>query len=284
MPPVIDILLVRREMRGDVLLCSAIARALKLMNPNHRIYFQTKFPEVFDNNPRIDKADTEFKNVAFKKKYNLDLVMYEKMPGWHLIDGFAQGAGFNRGGCPRTIEMFPREDQIIQMGSVTERLGDYVVAAPGPGLWEGRNWPEAYWIELINRLLASGKKVVLVGVGKQYSRLPYTMDLRDLTPNFGLLSAVVKNAKAFVGIDSFPCHVAGAVKTPRVVMFGVTSPECILCDSPNTIAISSDPKHKLTGIRHTVNTMMHVNIKTPADNPMVTVPVDRVYESVMSLL
>lgn len=279
-----NILLVRKEMRGDVLLCSAIVRALKFRDPNCQIFFQTKYPDVFDNNPRVLFAANAIKPSPQLQKYNLDLVLYEKMPGWHLIDGFARGVGYKQGECPHTIEMFPREEHIAQMDSITEPLNGYVVVAPGPGLWEGRNWPEGFWVELINRLLADKLKVVLVGVGKEYSRLPYTMDLRDMTPSFSHLGALVKGARAFIGIDSFPCHVAGAVKTPRVVLFGVTSPKCILCDSPNTIAVESDPKHKLTGIRHTVNSMLHVNIKTPADNPMTTISVDKVYKAVKEIL
>lgn len=263
-------------MRGDVLLCSAIARQLKFDNPSTKIYFKTDFPEVFENNPRIEKAARHFDMNSEElgtscAVFNLNLVMFEQMPGWHLIDGFAQGAGFERFKCPRTIEMFPKEQHYASIEKWLSKLaGPYVVLAPGPGEWEGRNWPGDRWEALSRALMQSGHKVVLVGTDTKYG-IPCHLDLRTRTEHFGELAAVIHRAKTFIGIDSFPMHIAGAMKTPRVCLFGVTAPEFLLCDSPNTIAVVGDPDHAYTGLRHKVNTMAKIKINRLEDNPMRTI-------------
>lgn len=279
-----SIVLVRNRERGDVLLCSAIARQLKYDNPSTKIFFKTDYPQIFENNPRIDRAAVNFDLNSDElgtscAVFNLNLVMYEQMPGWHLIDGFAQGAGFERFQCPRTTEMFPHQRHYDSMDKwMTKVSGPYVVMAPGPGTWEGRNWPGDRWAELSRILMQSGHKVVLVGTDTSYG-IPCTMDLRTRTAHFGELAAVIHKAKTFIGIDSFPMHIAGAMKTPRVCLFGVTSPEFLLCDAPNTVAVTSDPKHPFTGLRHKVNTMTKIKINRTEDNPMRTITVDMVLKA-----
>jgi ADP-heptose:LPS heptosyltransferase len=275
--------LIRHLMRGDTLLCSAVVKAVHERNPGCKIYFQTKFPEVFENNPRVVEAGL---GVIGPNKptaiYNLNLVYYEQMPGWHLIDGFAQGAGFKRGEIARDLEMFPRVGH-YDWAKREIHCSDYVVIAPGPGLWEGRNWKEERWRALCQILINEGRHVVIVGQEMNY-KLPCSIDLRGKTQTFLHLGAVIGAASLFVGIDSFPCHVAGAMKTPRVVLFGVTSPQCLLCNSPHTSAVVSDSKHPFTGLRHKVNSMNKINLGNPPNNPMDTISVEEVLKTIRSHL
>jgi ADP-heptose:LPS heptosyltransferase len=83
----------------------------------------------------------------------------------------------------------------------------------------------------------------------------------------------------FIGIDSFPIHVAGAMKTPRIGLFGVTTSKYILCDSPDTVVVSSDPAHQFTGYRHKVNSMNQIVLKRPNDNPMHTISPEKVWSA-----
>lgn len=276
--PTENILLKRDIARGDVLLCTAIVRELKRKNPDSRIYFQTNYPDLFEGNPMIEKAvKTGHKfDFSFKKTYDLNIAIYEKFQGWHIIDCFASSCDLKRNSFPKTIEMFPQPVNQVLAEDSLGNLQDFVVIAAGPGKWEGRNWPEKYWRALIKDLMDAGEKIVLVGSELDYKTLPFTVDLRGKTTEFGHLAAVIGKAKCFVGIDSGPMHVAGALKIPRVALFGVTLPELILCDSPRTEAVRSDPGHKLSGIRHTVNYMAQVALKHPNDNPMKTISKEQV--------
>lgn len=268
-----SILLKRDIARGDVLLCTSIVRELKRRDPDCKIYFQTDYPEMFNGNPAIEKAVyTKHRfDFGFQKTYDLNVAIYEKFQGWHIIDCFGSCCDLKRNGFPKTIEMFVSPSHQQAAKNSLGDLEDFVVIAAGPGKWEGRNWPEKYWVVLLHHLLSSGEKVVLVGSETDYKTLPYTLDLRGQTPEFGHLAGVIQRAKCFIGIDSGPMHVAGALKVPRVALFGVTLPDLILCDSPRTVAIRSDPGHRLSGVRHTVNYMHQIALKHPNQNPMKTI-------------
>ncbi len=99
---------------------------------------------------------------------------------------------------------------------------------------ERKNWPLASWAKLIQQRLAThpNEKFVLVcGPGEQH-RLEAFMSGFDRSsvipmpaPELGQLKAVLKSAKIFVGGDSGPGHVAAALGTPVVSLFGPTPPE-----------------------------------------------------------
>lgn len=282
--PLESILLKRDIARGDVLLCTAIIRQLKKNNPESRIFFQTKYPEIFAGNPMVERAvlpGHKF-DTGFSKTYDLNIAIYEKFKGWHIIDCFGSCCGLKQNQFPKTIDMFTSTAQKMKAMESLGSLTDYIVIAAGPGQWEGRNWPSARWKWLIDQLLEAGEKIVLVGSELDYN-LPFTLDLRGKTSEFGHLAAVIQTAKCFIGIDSGPIHVAGALKVPRVGLFGVTFPELILCDSPRTMAVRSDPNHQLSGVRHSVNFMRQVALKHPKDNPMLTIAQEDVLKAYRAL-
>jgi ADP-heptose:LPS heptosyltransferase len=100
--------------------------------------------------------------------------------------------------------------------------------------WENKNWHAEGYAGLIQRILADlSFKVVLVGNGFP-ATLAATLTEKFKTPNvidmvgqtsLGQLAALLKAAAAGVGPDSGPGHVATAVKTPFVTLFGPTSPQ-----------------------------------------------------------
>ncbi len=101
--------------------------------------------------------------------------------------------------------------------------------------WEAKNWSDEGYLGLIRQILAGGviKKVVLLGDVSQ-TRLAASLtakiktpDLIDLVGRTSLpqLAAVLKAAAVGIGPDSGPGHLAAAVKTPFVTLFGPTSPQ-----------------------------------------------------------
>ena len=100
--------------------------------------------------------------------------------------------------------------------------------------WESKNWNEAGYAGLIQRILADRKlKIVLVG-DKSRSALAAALTEKFPTPNVidlvgqttvTQLAALLKAAAAGVGPDSGPGHVAAAVNTPFITLFGPTSPQ-----------------------------------------------------------
>ena len=98
--------------------------------------------------------------------------------------------------------------------------------------WETKNWHFKGYLDLVRQILSQyGLNIVLVGDQSQRAlsaRLIQTIhspDLFDLVGQTTLpeLIALLKAAVAGVGPDSGPGHLAAAVNTPFVTLFGPTS-------------------------------------------------------------
>lgn len=106
----------------------------------------------------------------------------------------------------------------------------YAVLAPTNEFYTKRWMPERY-ATIAERLLARGYQVVLTGAPttEQIAQVASVQAatshrLAALTSlSIGELMAVIAVAKVFVGNDSGPAHIAAAVKTPLVVLFGPAS-------------------------------------------------------------
>jgi lipopolysaccharide heptosyltransferase II len=99
--------------------------------------------------------------------------------------------------------------------------------------WESKNWNDEGYAGLIERILAERiLKVVLLGDESQArpaSNLTAKFNSADIINLVGQtslpqLAAILKAAAVGIGPDSGPGHVAAAVNTPFVTLFGPTSP------------------------------------------------------------
>ena len=84
-------------------------------------------------------------------------------------------------------------------------------------------WPREYWLELLKMLEAEGLDWILVGQGEALQ----PGSPRDFTGRTGLreLAALLEQADLLVTGDSGPMHLASAVGTPVVGLFGPTTAE-----------------------------------------------------------
>jgi heptosyltransferase-3 len=112
------------------------------------------------------------------------------------------------------------------------RRGAFVQCHPG-SRWLFKCWPAASTAALLDRIAADGHAVVVTGAPDERERAlvgeilaavaPATRErIVDLTGALSLseLAALTARARAFVGVDSAPMHIAAAVGTPVVVLFG----------------------------------------------------------------
>jgi predicted lipopolysaccharide heptosyltransferase III len=107
----------------------------------------------------------------------------------------------------------------------------YAVLAPTNEFYTKR-WPPERYAAVATELAARGLQVVLTGAptAEQVAQVESvraasrTTTLSALTAlSIGELTAVIADAALFVGNDSGPAHIAAAVKTPAVVLFGPAS-------------------------------------------------------------
>lgn len=132
--------------------------------------------------------------------------------GTHVVDhnlSLALAAGAKK----RVLD-FP-----VPPGAPDGELPDrpFVLACPFAG-WAAKQWPIDYYTELASMVKATGHELVLnvaertdTNLWQHISNLP------------GLIDAT-RRAKAVVGLDSGPLHLAAALGKPGVALFGPTDP------------------------------------------------------------
>jgi heptosyltransferase-2 len=109
--------------------------------------------------------------------------------------------------------------------------GAFVAVAPGT-VWNTKRWPEEHFASLLDLLTGAGYRVVLVG-GPEDEQLcnriaqknPQGMVVSSAGGFTFLQSAeLIGRARLLVSNDSAPVHIASAMHTPVVAIFGATVP------------------------------------------------------------
>jgi heptosyltransferase-3 len=143
----------------------------------------------------------------------------------------------------RRLGIHPTEDEkklVLVPGAAAQAKVDAIMEKHGlapkrfihmhpTSRWFFKTWPAEKFAELILRLGRQGDQVVLtaapsaderemVAAIKTHLKAPVV----DLTGSLSLkeLAALTARARAFVGVDSAPMHIAAAMQTPTVAMFG----------------------------------------------------------------
>jgi heptosyltransferase-2 len=100
---------------------------------------------------------------------------------------------------------------------------DTVVLAPG-ARHATKRWPTRHWRDLAARLSAAGKPVVAVGLDEDrfVLRAPLVREAFGLP--LRVAAAICARAQVVVANDSGIMHVATAVDTPVVALYGPTEP------------------------------------------------------------
>lgn len=99
------------------------------------------------------------------------------------------------------------------------------------GSYARKSWPDQAYIELI-RLIKDDCSCYLIGGKAEGPRLENLRQASGLAVNKVLagsanlveLASLIKDAKALVTVDTGPLHIAQAVKTPVLALFGPTAP------------------------------------------------------------
>ncbi len=133
--------------------------------------------------------------------------------------------------APRRLDFgFSEMDERAEYPDLAKIDGPFVGIVMGSS-WVSKDWTFTGYRDLAEKILAGGKKkVVLLG---DRSKAAEAIDLAKTVNDPGLVNlagktsllelvAVLKAADACVGPDSGPAHLAGAVGTPYVSLFGPT--------------------------------------------------------------
>jgi heptosyltransferase-3 len=93
--------------------------------------------------------------------------------------------------------------------------------------WQFKCWPAERNAELIDRLAADGHNVVITSAPDETPFIDSILKKAKANPvslagklSIKQLGALTARAKLFVGVDSMPMHLAAAMGTPTVALFG----------------------------------------------------------------
>lgn len=111
--------------------------------------------------------------------------------------------------------------------------GRWVVLHPG-ARWPGRQWTIEGYAALADRLLAAGHRVVITGTPDEAATTAAVVARMQRSPlvlagktDFPTFLGILGTADLFVGVDSGPMHLASAIGTPVVALFGPAHPAMV---------------------------------------------------------
>ncbi len=153
---------------------------------------------------------------------------------YHKVEMYGdllRALGIERNGLPRVCIPPPLDGRGVEdfLKKEVGIRGPRVVINPG-ARWETKRWPVEYWARLADLLQARGAKVIIVwGPGEQelasqvadsMAFFPIMAPLTDLKQLLYLLSRV----DLVIAGDTGPLHLAAALGTPVIGLFGPTDP------------------------------------------------------------
>ncbi|MEM6312674.1 MAG: lipopolysaccharide heptosyltransferase II [Planctomycetota bacterium] len=134
------------------------------------------------------------------------------------------------------MALFITDDDAADGAAVLQRAGlppdGYVLLNPGANYGSAKCWPPAYFAEVADGLAEQGLAVGITGAPKetpivrdilaQCTSRPADLIAAGMT--LGALKHVTANAALMITGDTGPRHIAGALGTPMVTLFGPTDP------------------------------------------------------------
>lgn len=220
------VLVVRNMGLGDVLVVTAVLRELKRRFPQAQIVFGTlpRYLPLLEGNPDITAAvaiGAEPGAVGFDA--SVDLCNWsETAPDRHMrhrADVFGRKIGIGRIADRRPVyHVRPQERRWARR--VLERLPQPVVGISPRASTRVRTYPPENSRRLVRLLVAAGVSVVLLGDQETACTAgPQVLNLSGRT-TIRQAGAVIECLDALVAPDSGLVHLAAAVGTPTVALFG----------------------------------------------------------------
>jgi len=215
---------------GDELMALPVLAALRARYPKDHITLLSSYPELFSLQTFIDAVNELPPRVD---RY----LLLRGAP--RQVERLAHYAA--RAGIPRPSE-YPRLTLPTLSSAWVDRLptgsGPLIALAPGAS-WPSKRWLPQHWGTLASLLAADGARIVVLGHGDE----PVPGGWMSFMNQTSVLEAgqILARADLLVACDSGLMHLALAVGTPTVALFGATDPK-YLSDSPLLFPVVSEQK------------------------------------------
>jgi heptosyltransferase I len=204
----------------------------------------------------------------------------------HIADQngeLSRRAGARRGTAPVSLVVPPSDESSVREYLRGHGVKSYVVLSPGGG-WRSKCWPPDRFGALCRKIHESLDIGCVINYGPGEEHL--AAEVRDASAGAapllyngepGPLMALLRNATCIVGGDTGPLHLAVALGTPSVALFGPTDP---LRNGPYRDGVSSSkalPKDIVLRSRNAITSYKRGDQPDPS---MLKIEVDSVFDAV----
>ena len=202
---------------GDVLMCTPALRELKIRNPAAYVRFYTNYPTLVRGLPYIDEIHT------YEDRPKDTIILgYEDVipPRAHLAKIMGDNLGLKVNNVRPDCNI---DANIVRRFQDSWRLlpRPYIVVQKRASRWTpNKDWPEEYWINLIERL-SQNASVIEIGDDRSAQNISSAnyIDLRAQT-SLEELVGLIAASDMLVGPVSGTTHIAAAFGIPAVVIVG----------------------------------------------------------------
>lgn len=179
-------------------------------------------------------------SIAFerdKKQWNNLFSRVTPMTGTHIVEqnlSILKGIGFSEADLKKEMSLHYRQDDYHHLVSQLPALSSqkYVVIQP-TARQEFKCWDDDKFAHVIDHLHQRGLHVYLTcgPAQSEQQQVQRIAELCQFAPDLALagkttflqLAALIDHAVLYIGVDSAPMHMAAALGTPQVCLFGATN-------------------------------------------------------------
>ena len=254
---------------GDNLMLSFLAREIKKNYPRKKIIVETQRPELFENNPYIDKVVVgKLAASYYRMNYRIDPDVKV-----HILDQLIKNLPIKIDHWERKLDLFLRDDELARARALVPNRF-LVIGSAGKQTFAAnrKEWSIERFIELRKKL--SGIQLVQLG-GPDDPLLTDVIDMRGM--DIRSSAAVIALSSGGIFLEGGLMHLANAVEKPSVIIFGgALDPD--ITGYETHINLSTKPHCSPCFTSH-----KEMDI-CPTMECMEMISVDLVYEAVLELL
>jgi len=221
---------------GKNILATALTRGIKKRYPNSYLIVVSGYPDVFLNNPTVNKTLKHDQQIGIYEKYikNQDVKFFIIDP--YLTDDFQKNNGhllniwFNLCGLKYKGEqpeffLSNAEKQFYHTAYKSEKP-ILVIQPNGGAINQGMyyNWARDIPEAIVNKVIKDFKKDYEIIHVKRQDQISYN-DTKQALDGFRSVSYLLSISEKCLLIDSFAQHLAKAMNKKAVVLWSATSPE-----------------------------------------------------------
>lgn len=176
-----------------------------------------------------------WRNRLFTKLYHIDYNLPQYVADYYL--SLLEAHGFNSHDPVPVIHVTEKMSKqaafILEKANIPKELP--LVAVQPFSLWHYKEWGIDKYVQLIRQILSSYQvSIILLGSKDEHERAQtivnhctkFSRSVFNLSgkTSLGELAAILESCRLLIGSDSAGMHIAAAVGTPTVIIFGPSAP------------------------------------------------------------